>query len=206
MILALVNLKGGTGKTTSAAFLAHALHERGRRVLLVDADPQGSALRWSEDAEVWPVATVALPTKRLHQRLDDVAGGRFDDVVIDTPPLEENAGIVNSVLRVASHVLVPVAPTPIEVERVGAVAEAVEDSAAVRREGEAPRMALLLTRTVPNASSTGVYREVLTTAGHRVLPGEVRRVERFAQAWGDPITRAAATAYGDALDALEVPA
>ena len=202
MILALMNLKGGTAKTTSAVFLAHALHERGRRVLLVDADPQGSALEWSELAEKWPVPTVALPTKRLHQRLSDVAGDRFDDVVIDTPPLEENAGIVASTLRVVSDVLVPVAPTPIEVRRVAAVAEAIEDSAAVRREDEAPRMAVLLTRTVPNATSTAVYRDALAADGYRVLPGEVRRVEKFAQAFGDPVTRATASAYGDALDAL----
>lgn len=206
MILALVNLKGGTAKTTSAVYLAHALHERGRRVLLVDADPQGSALEWSELAEDWPVPTVALPTRRLHQRLGDVTGDRFDDLVIDTPPLEEHAGVVASALRVVSDVLIPVAPTPIEVRRVAAVAEAVEDSASVRRDETAPRMALLFTRTVAHANSTGVYREQLTADGYRVLPGEVRRGERFAQAFGDPVVRASASAYGDALDALGVSA
>ena len=45
-VVTIANLKGGSAKTTSAAFLAHAFHERGRKVVLVDADPQGSALRW----------------------------------------------------------------------------------------------------------------------------------------------------------------
>jgi len=45
IVLAVVNLNGGTGKTTTAAFVAHALHEQGRHVLVVDADPQGSAQR-----------------------------------------------------------------------------------------------------------------------------------------------------------------
>ena len=45
MRLAVVNLKGGTGKTTSATALAMQLSSRGR-TLLIDADPQGSAAHW----------------------------------------------------------------------------------------------------------------------------------------------------------------
>ncbi len=46
----MVNLKGGSGKTTTAVFLAHEWATRGRSVLLVDVDPQATALRWSEQA------------------------------------------------------------------------------------------------------------------------------------------------------------
>ena len=49
MRLALISTKGGTGKTTSAVYLATALHRIGR-TLLVDADPQLSALTWSQQA------------------------------------------------------------------------------------------------------------------------------------------------------------
>ena len=47
MILSALNQKGGSGKTTLAVHLAMALVRQGARVLLIDADPQGSALDWS---------------------------------------------------------------------------------------------------------------------------------------------------------------
>lgn len=202
IVLAVVNLKGGTGKTTTAAFVAHALHEQGRRVLVVDADPQGSAQRWSEYAGSWPVSVVGMATKTLHRQLAGVVGDRFDVVVIDTPPLDEQRGIVMSALQVATDVLVPVAPTPIECERMAAVREALEAASDLRPSGQPPRMAVLLTRTVAGAVSTGVWRELLTEAGDRVLSVHVGRLERFAQAYGDPIIKASATAYGDAVTEL----
>ncbi|HXZ71322.1 MAG TPA: ParA family protein, partial [Streptosporangiaceae bacterium] len=52
--LALANLKPGTGKTTSAVWLAHVFAQAGNRVLLVDADPAGSALEWSDLAAMYP--------------------------------------------------------------------------------------------------------------------------------------------------------
>ncbi|MDQ4024468.1 MAG: ParA family protein, partial [Actinomycetota bacterium] len=117
LVLAIANLKGGTGKTTSAVFIAHVLHERGERVLMVDADQQGSALRWSELAGGWAFPAVGLPTKTLHQQLAGVADrDRYDVVVIDTPPLDEQRGAVMSALRVATDVLVPLAPTALEFE------------------------------------------------------------------------------------------
>src|SRR2546429_2604055 len=54
LILALANLKPGTGKTTSAVWLAHVFAQAGNSVLLVDADPAGSALEWSALAAMSP--------------------------------------------------------------------------------------------------------------------------------------------------------
>lgn len=201
-VIAFINLKGGTTKTTSAVFTAHALHEQGRRVLLADADPQGSALSWNEDApEPFPFTTVGLPTKELHSQLRDFMAG-YDVVVLDTPPLEQRSGIVVSALRVATLAVVPMAPTPMEYKRLVRVRETVADAADFRPDGTPVPLVVLFTRTVANASSTEVWRHQVTEDGADVLTATIGRRERYAQADGDNITGAASTEYGDAVNEL----
>lgn len=202
IVLTVANLKGGSTKTTSAVFSAHVLVEHGERVLLVDADPQGSALRWHEVAEGFPFPVVRLDSGRLHRDLAGIVGDRYDVVVVDTPPLEDHKGIVISAIRAATHVLVPCAPTPMESERLAAVRSVLEEAAELRRDESQPISAVLLTRTVAGAASTAVHRELIEADGWHVLAGSVGRLEMFSQAYGDPIQRASATAYGDAISEL----
>jgi chromosome partitioning protein len=206
-VLAVVNLKGGTSKTTSAVFLAHALHEQGRAVLLVDADPQGSAFSWNEaaasmDGHGFPFPVVSMPSRELHKQLPDVMGDRFDAVIIDTPPLEQQSGIVLSSLRVATMAVVPVAPTAIEVERLYRVKETLQDAADLSVSGMPVTAGILFTRVIPNASSTEAFRAQLTADGFWVLRAAVGRLERFGQAYMENVTGALNTAYGDAVGEL----
>src|SRR5260370_7235668 len=79
--VALANVKPGTGKTTSAVWLAHVFARAGNSVLLVDADPSGSALEWSDLAAMcpglppqaaFPFRIVALPSRELHRPLPHI--------------------------------------------------------------------------------------------------------------------------------------
>src|SRR5260370_20510721 len=105
--LALVNLKPGTGKTTSAVWLAHVFAQAGNSVLLVDADPSGSALEWSDLAAMYPglppqaafpFPIVALPSPELHRRLPEIAQSA-DVVIIDAPQLADHSATDRSALR-----------------------------------------------------------------------------------------------------------
>lgn len=193
------NLKGGVGKTTSAGYLAHVFHERGQRVLVVDADPQGSALRWQEDAD-WPVPVIRLDSPKIHRNLPGITGtNRYDVVVIDTPP--GDLPIVASALRIATHVVIPIAPTSADYERLTAVRDLLVEVAALRPDGEPPSW-VLLTKTVANAAATSVYRELIEGDGMRVLTTRVGHLQKFAQATGAPVVRAEGTAYGDVAEEL----
>jgi len=199
-VVAVLNAKGGTSKTTSSAFIAHVLHERGRRTLLVDADRQGSMLRWQEDADL-PVSVIGLPSPTLDQRLPGIVGRQWDAVVIDTPP--DDPAVIRAAVRAATHVVIPMAPGPAEHERIDAVRELL-DKASVERGDAGPVVAVLLTRTPtsPRAVATRVYRELIEEDGFTVLDATVKWLQRFGQAYGSPIVRADASPYGAVVDEL----
>jgi chromosome partitioning protein len=197
-IITVTNFKGGSGKTTTSAYLAHAFAAKGRNVVVVDADPQGSALRWSEQGE-WNIPTLALPVKDLHKRLAGIVSASTDIVVIDTPPLEDQAGIVSSALRIADVAIVSMAPTMGEYERLPEVWAAIDDVEPLRA---TPLIAaVLMNRTVTNANSTPMFRELMTDEGHKVLSTTIPRREPIAQAFGGPVTELGK--YADAAYEIE---
>jgi chromosome partitioning protein len=115
MIVALLNQKGGVGKTPLALHLAGAWASRGHRVTLIDADPQGSALDWSQQRsrEGLPrlFGVVALARDTLHREAPELARDA-DHVVIDGPP--RIAGLMRSALLAVDLVLIPVQPSPLD--------------------------------------------------------------------------------------------
>jgi chromosome partitioning protein len=192
--LALANLKPGTGKTTSAVWLAHIFVQAGNSVLLVDADPSGSALEWADLAAMdprlappqaaFPFRVVALPSRDLHRRLPEIA--QADDVVIiDTPQLEDHAAIALSALRYADEIVIPCAPSPIEINRTTPVREEITEVAAAR--DQPGRSVVLLNRSVARAHSTADAREALARLDYDVLGTAVPRLEVYAQSFGRPL-------------------
>ena len=200
--LAVVNLKGGSTKTTTSAFVSHAFHEAGLRVLGVDADGENESLAGWQSSADWPFPVVGMAVPNLHRQLPGVTGDRYDAVVIDTPPIKEQRNIVLSALRLATHALVPMAPTPMEYERLPAIRSLLDDAIELRPNNSSPLLAVLLTRCAPRAASTAVYRGLIADDGVTVLKAQIGRREQFAQAYGDPISNASSTAYGDAVAEL----
>jgi chromosome partitioning protein len=126
MIIGVLNQKGGVGKTTIAVNLAAVCAKAQSRVLLVDADPQGSAMSWSaarELAPLFPVIGMAKPT--LHKDLPEIAKD-YDVVIIDGAPRVNELG--RAAIMASDLVVIPVQPSPYDVwasaEIVGLINEA----------------------------------------------------------------------------------
>ncbi len=111
-VLAVVNQKGGAGKSTLAMLLAGAFAERGARVLVADTDPQNTALHWARAGRGFPaeVADYSGEEGKLHKRLRKRLV-EYDYIVIDSPP-HASAPVTQSALRLAHLALVPVIPSP----------------------------------------------------------------------------------------------
>jgi chromosome partitioning protein len=111
VIIAVVNQKGGAGKTTIAVNLCAALAAERKRILLVDADPQQTAQDWAAIRKSTPsFQVVGLAKPVLHKAVPRlVADYDFDFVIIDGAP--RNYEVSRSAIEAADLVLIPVQPS-----------------------------------------------------------------------------------------------
>lgn len=110
MILAVVNQKGGTGKSTVATNIASCFAAEGREVLLIDADPQHTALDWRADRpnDQPLLQAIGLPIRNLHQELEPFRR-KYEVIIID------GGGRITATARAAvmasDFIIVPILPS-----------------------------------------------------------------------------------------------
>ncbi len=176
MIVSFLNQKGGVGKTTLAIHVADALSRRNKRVLLVDADPQGSALDWAAARQKAPLFPVAgLPRASIHKELPTLAHG-YDVVIIDGPPRVYD--VARSAIMASDLVLVPVQPSPYDVWAAKEIIDLVHEATVFKPN---LKSAFAINRKIVN---TALGRDVVDaladypTEGARSLVNENTVLER----------------------------
>jgi len=121
-VIAVLNQKGGAGKTTIATHLARALQLEGLDVLLVDSDPQGSARDWAAVKEDNPLAVVGIDRPTIDRDLKKIT--QKDLVVIDGAP--QAADLAISAIKAADFILIPVQPSPYDIWATADLVELVK--------------------------------------------------------------------------------
>ena len=176
MIIAVLNQKGGVGKTTLSVNIAASLGLRGRRTLLVDADPQGSSVAWSsvrERAPLFPVVGMAKPT--LHRDLPQVAE-HYDSVVID------GAARVSDLSRSATLacdlVLIPVQPSPYDIWASAEIVQLFREAQQFRLHLKA---AFVINRKIANSALGRDFESALVSFELPVLPAPLQQRIIYAE-------------------------
>ncbi len=113
-VIAVVQRKGGVGKTTISVGLAGELYQRGYRVSVIDADPQQSASRWAALSSLqFPVRELPFRPSQAERWAQQLASPDDDFTIIDTAPDEQS---MEAAVAVATLALVPCTPSGLDLE------------------------------------------------------------------------------------------
>lgn len=132
-IIALTSLKGGVGKTTISMHLAATLGAMGKRVMVLDADNELSAHRWQQHATregiELPFEVMAANHNTLMRQARQLESSGYT-VIIDTPP--NHREILKSAAAVADVIIVPVAATGLDLDRLASTLEMLSELEAAK--------------------------------------------------------------------------
>ncbi len=195
-VIAVANQKGGCGKTTISMNIAGCLARNGYKVLLVDADPQGSAIQWRNNREdsALPFHVQSFPFPTLHKELPpQILQAGYEIVLIDCPPgaaakPDGKGDITRSALLFAHAILMPVRPTPLDYQASAIMLPLLQDVSFMRNQ---QKLAVLLvingkppSRTRLGAEARTAAEQIFSTEGIqiRVLDTEICTRQTYAEA------------------------
>ncbi|HEY9654467.1 MAG TPA: ParA family partition ATPase [Crinalium sp.] len=180
-IIAVANQKGGSGKTTVSMQLAGAIARRGNKVLVVDADPQGTATRWAasaEDEHPFPASVVGLSaaSAKVHREVKKFIDD-YNYIIIDCPPAADSP-VPQSALLIADLVLVPLIPSPLDMWAAVGIRQVIAN---VSDLNEGLKSRLVLNQCQPNTTLTQETLEVLPEFGIDLANAQLRHRQVYRQ-------------------------
>lgn len=155
-IIAVLNQKGGAGKTTIATNLAHALQLEGHKVILVDSDPQGSARDWNAASDGALIKVIGMDRATLAKDIMAVVDNH-DFIIIDGAP--QIADLAIAAIKCADMILIPVQPSPYDIWACEDLVEIIKARQEIT-EGK-PKAAFIISRVIKNTQLGNEIREAL---------------------------------------------
>ena len=169
-VIAVINQKGGAGKTTLAMNLAAGLAQRASTIVL-DLDPQGSSHQWaSMGTQGFPAAVERMngtwDAHALQQQYQS-----YQHRVLDCPPSLESPASLQA-LRACDVALIPVLPSPIDLWASLRLPQELEEA---RKVNPNMKAYLVLNQLEPNSALSAAMHDALTEFGVPVLNAVIRR-------------------------------
>ena len=184
MIISVLNQKGGVGKTTLATNISAGLAAQGEKVLLVDADPQHSALDWGAKREAAPPFTLmGLPTPVLHRDLPLLLGNPYTVIVVDGPG--KLTDVPRSAIMASNVVLIPVQPSPYDVWSSVDIIKILKEA---RSFGANVKAAFVVTRKIPNSVLGREVTEALAEHEVPVFTTQIQQRICYAETAGEGLS------------------
>ena len=169
-VTAVINQKGGAGKTTLAMNLAAGLARRADTVV-IDLDPQGSSRQWASLGSAPFPATVKQISGRWDARTLHQNYRAYRHMVLDCPPsLDSHASL--QALRACDVALIPVLPSPVDLWASLRLPQEIEEA---RRDNGNLRAYLVLNQLEPKSALSAAMHEALAEFGVPVLAATIRR-------------------------------
>ncbi len=177
MIVGVLNQKGGVGKTTLSVNLAACLARTGARVLLIDADPQGSALDWAAARQGEPLfSVVGFPRATIHKEIAQLGQG-YDHIIIDGPPRVTD--LARSAIMASDIVVIPVQPSPYDIWAAEEVVKLIDEARIYK---ENIKSVFVVNRKITNTAIGRDVREALAAYPIHVLDAAIAQRVVFAEA------------------------
>lgn len=185
MLIAFANTKGGVGKSLLASHLTLWLCDRGRRVALLDTDPQQTAARWIRAAEPSVTVVTTSEVDAIRQAKANLLH-EHDVIVADSPGSGGDAA--HTITLLADLVIVPLQPSRPDVRAIKEALKFVRLAQEMSR-GQRPEVRLVLTFTAKGDVQTRRLREELAASQLPIAGSEIRRLNAFRDACDSAVTR-----------------
>ncbi|MBF1996653.1 ParA family partition ATPase [Serratia symbiotica] len=172
-VIAFLNPKGGSGKTTATINVSACLANAGKRVAVVDTDPQMSLTNWNSTEKAAFDVFTAASEKDVYQVRKDL--GDYDFVIID------GAGslsvITSAAIMVSDLIIIPVTPSPLDFSAAGTVVTVLE-AQAYNRPVEAR---FLITRKIEQATMLSVLKDSIANTGIKAFKTAIAQRQSYVK-------------------------